>query len=81
MSIVDALLNPNLLNASRGDLIACLAWIPFDVQGGVPLMLKCPDGWLLRVDPFCAGTTREEVKEMLCKQVDGIFDNVAMVPK
>lgn len=83
LDIVEALLGvpPEGMAFDEGDVVACLAFVPFGVNGGVPLLLRSvsdTDHTFL-VPVFKAGTSREEVKQRLTEAVDSLFDTVHLI--
>ncbi len=79
IDIVEAIMGPYPFSMSfeKGQVIACLTYAGQDTTGGVPMVLKLgTSGQSYMVYPVAAGTTKEEVKEYLCSQVDRLFDGI-----
>ena len=79
LDIMEALAAPSRtspkLQFSPGDVVAAVAWVPSIGLEAVPPILRTQTGSII-IPMFRAGTTRDEVKAMLCQVVDGIFDSV-----
>ncbi len=78
--IVDAIMQPHNINFSfaKGEVVACLTYPGQNTVGGIPMVLKLEtSGHNFMVQPFAAGTTKEEVKARLCDQVDRLFMAIA----